>query len=54
MTEGKDEFLGRPLEDLEVSEEIVSTLYAIVFLVALSRSAETSLDSPVLARPRLH
>ncbi len=27
MTETKDEFLGRPLVDLEVSEEIISTLY---------------------------
>lgn len=26
MTESKDEYLGRPLEDIEVSEEIVSIL----------------------------
>ena len=26
MTESKDEYLGRPLEDIEVTEEIISTL----------------------------
>lgn len=27
MTESKDEFLGRPLTDLEISEEIIGNLY---------------------------